>query len=156
MSTTLTNEEIHAKILHMAAPVLENAGVDLVELHVGRNRSEVQVQFTADLPMGGITIETCAQLNRAIVDIIDADGFLGENYTLEFSSPGLDRPLKTAKDFFRNLDQDVHFWLAEAIEGKKEWEGKVTEVNSQSLTVLAKKRTLSVPLAKIVKAVLVI
>ena len=97
------------------------------------------------------------QLDKAIVDLIDADGFLGEQYTLEFSSPGLDRPLISTKDFVRNLNREVRFILNTSVEGKREWTGLVTGADLNSVIVVTKhQKHIVVPLGLIMKAVLVI
>lgn len=153
----LSTEEIQEKVEAVALPLLAQAGVDLVELHIGRHKSNVLVQFTADLPGGGITMQQCASLNRAIVDAIDRDGFLGDDYALEFSSPGLDRPLKTFKDFQRNLGRPVRFWLSAPVEGKAEWTGVLTAAAPGALTVMLKKnKEIVLPLGQVIKGVQVI
>ena len=154
---TLTLEEIAVKVEHLSLPILEKANIELVELKVGGHANDVRIEIMADRPTGGITIQECATLNRAIVDAIDADGFLGENYALEFSSPGLDRPLVTAKDFLRNMNHQARVMLTERILLKKEWVGKIIRVNSTDVVLLTKQRKeIIVPLTVIEKAVLVI
>ena len=93
----LSLEEIQKKMETLVLPLLTGANVDLVELRVTRHRGDVLIRFLADKPMGGITIEECARLNRAIVKAIDGDGFLAEGFSLEFSSPGLDHPNRRQK-----------------------------------------------------------
>ena len=147
------------------------AGEPMVEMKVGtwaelgqdagQVRNEVFVEEDrlplADLPAGGITVGQCASLNQAIVEAIDADGFLGEQgYALEFSSPGLDRPLVTAKDFRRNLDRAVRFWLKEPVEGKTEHTGVLMAADEKQIVVRTKKKEIVLPLGQIVKAMLII
>ena len=154
---SLTIEAIQAKVEQMALPLMAEANIDLVELQVGRHGADVFLRFTADRPMGGITIGECARLNRAIVSAIELDGFLGEAFELEFSSPGLDRPLTTAKDFMRNLNRSISFSLKEAVEGKKAYKGILIAVDGEMLTVsLNKKNTIVLPLAQIASGLLVI
>ena len=161
----LNTDEIRCKVEMLAASILAKAGVDLVELSVGVYKEDVIIRFAADLPRlrrglpaGGITIGQCASLNHAIVEAIDANGFLGEQgYSLEFSSPGLDRPLVTAKDFGRNLDRVIHFWLKEPVEGKTEHRGVLVTVSNGTLVVqIRKNREITLTLGQIVKATLII
>ncbi|MDO8674577.1 MAG: hypothetical protein Q7K71_00475 [Candidatus Omnitrophota bacterium] len=153
----LDTDEIRCKVETLAAPILANAGVDPVELSVGVYQEDVIIRFAADLPAGGITVGQCASLNQTIVEAIDADGFLGEQgYSLEFSSPGLDRPLVTAKDFRRNLDRAVRFWLKEPVEGKTEYSGVLMAADEKQIVVRTKKKEIVLPLGQIVKATLVI
>ena len=136
----LTVEEIALKVEALAGPLLKQHQIELVELKVVPLHGEVRLEFIADRPMGGITIGECASLNRLIVEAITADGFLGEDFSLEFSSPGLDRPLVTSNDFKRNMNRAVRFMLNEAIDGKKELTGVVLGVDKASVTVLSKKK----------------
>lgn len=154
----LDTDEIRGKVEILAAPILANAGVDLVELSAGVYKQDVIIRFAADLPAGGITIGQCALLNHAIVEAIDADGFLGEQgYSLEFSSPGLDRPLVTAKDFGRNLERAIRFWLKEPVEGKTEYSGVLMAAGEQQIVVRTKKnKEIVLPLGQIVKGMLII
>ena len=153
----LDTDEIRRKVEMLTAPILASAGVDLVELSVGVYKQDVIIRFTADLPAGGITVGQCASLNHVIVEAIDADGFLGERgYSLEFSSPGLDRPLVTAKDFGRNLERVIRFWLKEPVEGKIEHRGLLMAADEKQIVVRTKKKEIVLPLGQIVKATLVI
>ena len=156
--TSLNTDEIRCKVERLAAPILANAGVDLVELSVGVYKEDVIIRFAADLPAGGITVGQCALLNHTIVEAIDADGFLGEQgNSLEFSSPGLDRPLVTLKDFGRNLERAVRFWLKEPVEGKTEYSGVLTAAGEEQIVLRTKKnKEIILPLGQIVKATLVI
>ena len=154
----LNTDEIRCKVEMLAAPILAKSGVDLVELSVGIYKEDVIIRFAADLPAGGITVGQCASLNHAIVEAIDVDGFLGlQGYSLEFSSPGLDRPLVTAKDFGRNLDRVVRFWLKEPVEGKTEHRGVLMAADEKQVVLRTKKnKEIVLPLGQIVKGLLII
>jgi ribosome maturation factor RimP len=154
--TRLTKEEVQAKLEAMSQPILRQAGIELVELNVAMRPAEVHIEFIADRPTGGITMGECSGLNRRIVEAVDLDGFLGEDYSLEFCSPGLDRPLKNAKDFSRNAGRNVRFMLSSAVEGKREWTGVVKDAGAGSVEVMTKHKVLIIPYNQIIKAVLVI
>ena len=150
-------EDIQKKLESLALPLAQQLQLELIEIGVHMQGSDAHIEILTDRPEGGITIEECATLNRSVAEAIDADGFLGENYTLGVSSPGLDRPLKTAKDFSRRVDCAIHFWLTKAVEGKQEYTGILTAMDAAALTVsLAKKKTVVLPMASIEKGLLVI
>ena len=151
-------EDIRLKIESLAKRVFEVAGMDLVEFKVGGHKNDVLIQITADKPSGGITIRECAILNKALVAAIEEEQILPpEIFSLELSSPGLDRPLVTRKDFMRLLACELYFWLNEPIEGKKEVQGVLAEVGESTLTINTSRKTkLVLPLALIIKGVLVI
>ena len=150
-------EDIHLKIESLAQKVIGAAGMDLVELKVGGHKNDVLIQITADKPSGGITIRECAILNKALVAAIEQESVLPpEIFSLELSSPGLDRPLVTRKDFMRLKAKELHFWLNEAIEGKKEVQGVLQEVTEKDLIVDVLGSQLVMPLSSIIKGMLVI
>jgi ribosome maturation factor RimP len=125
---------------------------------VGGHKKDVLIQITADKPSGGINIRECAILNKALVAAIEQENFLPpEIFSLELSSPGLDRPLVTRKDFMRLIGQEIHFWLSEPVAAKKEVQGVLTEVAETSLKIdCSRQGMLVLPLANIIKGVLVI
>ena len=155
---TLTFEEIKQRIENLAKIVFEKAGMELVELMIKGNKNDVMIEITADKPSGGINIRECAILNKSLVAAIEHEGFLPpEHFSLELSSPGLDRALVTRKDLMRCKGLELHFWLNEAIDGKKEVQGILNEVGDSTVTIATVKNLkLVLPLPAIIKGVLVI
>lgn len=154
----LTTEIIVQHVLDVAKPLLAQAEADLIELKVGVHKKDVLIQITADKLTGGISIGECCTLNKAISLAIDAAGVIPEDvYSLELCSPGLDRPLKTAKDFTRNLNAKIQVFLNEAQEGKKGLTGILVAVNTDTLTLLIKKdKQVIIPVSNVVYGMLVI
>ena len=151
-------EEIHKKLESLALPLVRQAGLELVGIRAHDQGRDTHIEITADRPAGGITVEECATLNRSLAAAIDAEGFLGGDYTLGVSSPGLDRPLTTAKDLARHLNEEIHFWLTAGVDGKKEYTGVLTAMDAVALTVQLKKKkkTVVLPIAAVEKGLLVI
>ena len=156
----MTLEEIQQKIEALAQRVCTTQGMDLVEITVGGHPNDVMIQVTADKPNGGINIHECAILNKSLVAAIEQENVLPpEIFSLELSSPGLDRALVTRKDFMRVVGYKLHFWLNEAvgINGKKEVEGILKDVGESALTIaIPKDKTLVVHFKSIIKGMLVI
>ena len=155
---TIGMEELQHKIEALVQKVFDASGMDLIELKVSGHKNDIQIQITADKPSGGISIGECAILNKSLVAAIENESFLPpEIFSLELSSPGLDRPLVTHKDFVRVKDFELHFWLHTAVNGKKEIEGVLIDVGAADLTILVKgKAKIVLPLSTIIKGVLVI
>jgi len=107
-------------------------------------------------PAGGITLGECALLNRQLGAIFEEKNIIDGEYVLEVSSPGLDRDLKTQKDFLRCLNKEAVFFLNDLINGKCQWQGLVDRVDETSVFIQSSKETLEIPLIKINKAKLVI
>jgi ribosome maturation factor RimP len=154
----VTLDEIQQKLQSLAGKVFEAWGMDLVELKVLGHKNDVHIQITADKPSGGINIRECAILNKALVSAIEQENLLPpECFSLELSSPGLDRPLVTRKDFLRVVDQEIYFWLDEPVGGKKEVQGTLREAGESALRIDVSDRIkLVLPLTSVIKGVLVI
>lgn len=150
----VTPEEFKKDLIEFVQPLFDEAEFDLIELSVRRHGSEMVVQILADRPMGGISMEECSYLNRKLVDAIDAKSIITDEYSLELSSPGLDRPLSTKKDFLRVMHQEIRFHLMGPVGGKREYTGILKEVvNNGVLIETQKYGTITIPIGNIVKAV---
>ena len=148
----MRNEILRAEIEKLAITVVEPQGLDLVELtcwYAGRN---LMVRILVDKFGGGITVGECAQLNRQICMMLDEKDLIQERYILEVSSPGIDRPLKTKKDFSRCLKSDVRFFLHEPLSGKLEFLGVVLNVKDESVEIVTENGVVEIAFAKIAKA----
>ena len=86
-------EDIRQKIEPLAKKIFEAQGMDLIELKVTGHSRDVHIQVIADKPSGGINIGECVILNKSLVAAIEQEKFLPrEIFSLEVSSPGIDRP----------------------------------------------------------------
>jgi ribosome maturation factor RimP len=158
-------QELSRQIEELAVALLEKVGVELFRLSIVRRKGKVMMEILADKPTGGITLDECAALNRQIIGAIDGQNLIDEDYLLELSSPGLDWPLKTAKDFRRALNRQVRVVLSQPVGEKWEYTGIVQEVMDNDFVLLpvagrsGKKKGESpilevvIPFEKIVKAV---
>src|SRR5580698_6637972 len=104
----MTLEEIQKNIETLTQKVFKETGMELIELKIGGHKNDVRIEITADKPSGGITIGECAILNKTLVAAIEQENVIPpEIFSLELSSPGLDRPLVTRKDFMRFTSQEI-------------------------------------------------
>ena len=131
---------------------LVSQGFDLVELVYRYEGRDLFLRVLADRSDGGITLDECASLNLETSRILDEAGILEHRYILEVSSPGLDRPLKTVKDFRRCLNREVVFFLGEAVSGRCQIQGTVKSVTDAFVYVESQGQVLEVPFLKINKA----
>ena len=100
----------------------------------------------------GVDLSTCEKFHNAIMDPIDTlDPSGGAPYTLNVSSPGLDRPFKTARDFERNLHKEVEVKLYAPLKGKKFLEGTLEDFDDTTVTVSTSKESIKLPRNKIAK-----
>ena len=87
-------------ITSIAQPILESMGLELVDIEFGRVGPDSVLRLFIDKE-GGVMLDDCAGLSRELSMILDVEDVIACNYTLEVSSPGLDRPLKKQADFDR-------------------------------------------------------
>ncbi len=104
----------------------------------------------------GITVLDCQKLSREIEDLIEIHELISDPYTLEVSSPGLDRPLKKEADFLRNKDKQIQLKTYSPIEGRKNFSGIILDVKNKILFLVDKDDCLELELANIAQAKLVI
>ena len=100
----------------------------------------------------GVDLDTCEKFHNAIMEPIDElDPTYGAPYTLNVSSPGLDRPFKTDRDFERNLQNEVEIKLYAPLKGQKFLEGILTAFDENSVTVKTQKEEIKISRLKIAK-----
>jgi ribosome maturation factor RimP len=129
-------------------------GLVLVDIIFRQDGSGLLLGLLVDRPQGGISLGECSLLNRLVRQALDEKNIFGE-YSLEVSSPGLDRPLKTKEDFMRCLNKQAVFFLNDLINGKCEWKGVINRVNETAVFIGQAGEVLEIPLIKINKAKLV-
>ncbi|NLE65490.1 MAG: ribosome maturation factor RimP [Elusimicrobia bacterium] len=118
-------EEIRTRALIRAEEICREEGLEVVDLHVHAHNETLHFQLLTDRPMGGIEIDECERVNRALDRVLEEELHLGPHYTLEVSSPGLDRPLRNFYDFRRAIGRPVHIFFRAPFEGRKETEGVI-------------------------------
>ena len=116
------------------APILERTGTELVDLEYVKEGSDRILRVTLDKE-GGLRIDDCETVSRALSDALDEKDFIDDAYMLEVSSPGLLRPLKKPKDFERNQGKEVEIRLYKPLENSKEWVGTLTAYDGESVTI---------------------
>ena len=114
----------------LVAPLLEGAGLDLYDLELAGGVLRVLVDRE-----GGADIDVIAQVARAISRTLDEHDPIDGHYTLEVSTPGLERPLRTATHFRRAIGADVKVKTHPQVEGERRIEGKVTTADDDGCTV---------------------
>lgn len=121
-------EEIKTFLESIASPM----GIEIVDVETKGENLTVFIETES-----GVDLDTCEKFHNAIMEPIDElDPSFGAAYTLNVSSPGLDRPFKTVRDFERNLGGEVEVKLYAPLKGKKFLEGVLTSFDDNSVTIL--------------------
>ena len=139
-----------AEITEFLRPFAEREGVELVdvEMKISKNPSLTVYIETED----GVDLDTLERFHNAINDPLDElDPTFGASYTLNVSSPGLDRPFKTDRDFERNLGLDVEVRLFAPMKNKKFLEGTLIGYDGKTVTLLIGKEETKLELTRIAK-----
>ena len=128
--------------------------VELVLLEELGNRRQKIVRLYIDHP-GGVTHELCSRVSGVVGNAIDEAGMFEEGYTLEVSSPGIERPLRKRSHFEAQVGKKVYVKTKVPIEGSKVWQGTLLEVGSEDILVSEAAREARIPLAEISNAHLI-
>jgi ribosome maturation factor RimP len=142
-------EILKDRLVEVIKPLLESEGIDLIEVGVFAGFGKYTVRLLIDYPQGGINIETCAQVNRSVVSFLKEGDLLGEDFTVEVNSPGMDRPLKTQKDFSRVLGRTLCLWVNDCVETRKYLEGELIKVTENYIELKVKDNISQIELSAI-------
>ena len=114
-------------IEELVLPITNEHNIEIVDVEYVKEAGEYYLRIFIDKD-GGVSLNDCEVITRAINPILDEKDPIKENYFLEVSSPGLDRPLKKEKDFIRYAGRDVEVKLYKPINGLKHFEAQLVEL----------------------------
>lgn len=130
----MSRQSTVASIETIAEEVTASAGIELVDIELkGTGRNHL-LRVYIDKPEG-VTHGDCQQVSDLISEKLDAANLIEGQYTLEISSPGVERKLKKARDFERFIGQPVKIFLKEPLAGKKFYEGELKSFADQTVTL---------------------
>lgn len=129
-------------------------GFELVDVELMGGRQHQTLRVYIDSPQG-VTVDDCADVSRQLSAILDVEDPFPGSYTLEVSSPGLDRPLVTPADFRRYQGALVKVRLLHALEGRRNFTGRLLEATAEDVVVDVDGARFSLPLRAIERARLV-
>ncbi|MGQ0665908.1 MAG: ribosome maturation factor RimP [Nitrospiraceae bacterium] len=128
------SESIVDRLQAVVSPILWTLGLELVDvLCVGQGPRSV-VRILIDKP-GGVTVADCEQAHRALGPALDVADPFPHAYTLEVSSPGLDRPFRRTQDYQRAIGKEVSLKLRQPLEGQWRVTGRLAEADEQAVVV---------------------
>jgi len=135
----------------LVKPVVEASGLELVDVTFQREAGRRVLRVTIDR-QGGVDLDTIAQTSERISRRLDLEGFTPGPYTLEVSSPGLERPLKRASDYTRELGRIVKIKTFEPVEGARNHRGVLRAADDASVTLDIDGNERTLPLGAIASA----
>lgn len=124
-------KSIEATIEEMVAKITDPRGFEIVDVEYVKEAGEYYLRIFLDKE-GGISLNDCEAVSRELSEVLDVKDPIKDNYFLEVSSPGLDRPLKKDKDFVRYQGRDVEIKLYKPMNGSKQFEGELVGLTEEN------------------------
>lgn len=153
----MAGSDIEAQVVRLAQPILDSMGLELVELEFKKVGRSFVLRLFID-KQGGVNLDDCAEVSRELSLVLDVEDCIPNRYTLEVSSPGLDRPLRTEADYSRYAGRLAVVKTTELLKDekgspRKTFLGTINGVEEGAVVINLKEGRLArIPLDKIVKA----
>ncbi|MFA7692935.1 MAG: ribosome maturation factor RimP [Candidatus Hydrogenedentes bacterium] len=112
---------------------LQLLGYELVELEIGKQGSSLLLRVFIDNVSSSISLDDCTKASRMLSPLLDNLEFMPEDYFLELSSPGLNRPIRKLDHFKRYTDSTVEVTVITPVEGRRRFKGVLTEVGTDTI-----------------------
>ncbi len=131
----MSKREIYEqKTEELLLPIIRQHEFELVDVEYVREGGNWYLRAYIDRP-GGITVDDCELVSRALSDLLDETDFIEESYILEVSSPGLGRPLRKDRDFARSIGEEVEVKTFKPISHQKEFTGILKEYDKDKIII---------------------
>ena len=124
LSDLIAKTHIDRRMAEIITPVIEDLGFELVRVRLMSGKTKT-LQIMAERPEGGIEVDDCAAISTAVSAVLDVEDPIEDMYTLEVSSPGIDRPLTRLKDFEVWDGYEAKIETTEMIDGRRRFKGKL-------------------------------
>ena len=148
-------ETYEEKIRELAEPLIAMDGMEVVLVECLKMKSRWLVRVYIDKE-GGVAVDDCALVSDKLGDVLDVHDVPPGQYTLEISSPGLDRPLHRDKDFVKYCGSRIHVRLLEKMDGRRDIKGELTayeeDADGKVVVMTVNGEILRIPRAKIARA----
>ena len=109
-------------------------GFELVDVELAGSQHQCTLRVYIDGP-AGVTVDNCASVSRQLSALLDVEDPLPGHYTLEVSSPGLDRPLVKPEDFKRFIDEKIKVKMRQPVQGRKNFAGRLLAVTADHVVM---------------------
>lgn len=151
----MSTPKIKTTVEEMVQPYLNEHGFELVEVEYVKEGSNWFLRVFVDKE-GGIDIDDCGSISEYLSQKLDENDPIPTAYFLEVSSPGAERPLKKKEDVAKSVGKDVFVTVYEAVDGMKEFEGKLESFENEELVIRVGKKQHVIPYTKVASARLAI
>ncbi|MBQ0805478.1 MULTISPECIES: ribosome maturation factor RimP [unclassified Sulfitobacter] len=132
---------IDRRMAEIITPVIEDLGFELVRVRLMSGK-QTTLQIMADRPDGGIEVDELALVSQAVSAVLDVEDPIVEEYTLEVSSPGIDRPLTRLKDFDMFEGYEAKIETGDLIDGRRRFKGALAGVDGDEVLINVEEGTI--------------
>ncbi|MBN7784448.1 MULTISPECIES: ribosome maturation factor RimP [Ponticoccus] len=134
MTDLIAKTGMDKRVAEIITPVIEDMGFEVVRIRLQGGNTPL-LQIMAERPEGGIEVDQCAEISTAVSAVLDVEDPISDQYTLEVSSPGIDRPLTRLKDFETYEGYEAKLETTEMIDGRKRFRGVLAGVEDGEVLV---------------------
>jgi len=142
--------ETEAALIPLIEPTIESIGLELAHLELEESSQQI-LRIFIDSP-SGVSIDDCARASRHLSAMLDVEEPIETAYSLEVSTPGVDRPLGRLSDWISVVGETINVKTGRSIEGRRRWTGTLTGISDATATVIVDGQTHAVPLDLVRKA----
>lgn len=128
----MKKDALESMVTEIVSPIIAKYKFELVDVKYVKEGPNLFLRVFIDKP-GGVTIDDCQKVSEQLSDFLDEKDPIEDNYFLEVSSPGLDRPLKNNQDLERNIGKDIEISLYKQLNGKKKYIGKLIRFDDENI-----------------------
>ena len=147
----LASKEIEERVRTLSDSILSGEGMELADLEYRRERNGWVLRIYVDKE-GGVNLDDCSRVSHEIGRRLDVEDIIEHPYTLEVSSPGLNRPLRNEKDFFKYRGRVIRVKTFDPIEQRRQFKGRLRGVVDNKIEMEIDKGEIHIPLSNIAKA----
>jgi ribosome maturation factor RimP len=145
------DKEIVDRVSAMVVPILLSEGMELVDIEYRRESKGWVLRLYLDKE-GGVTLDDCTRISQEVGRGLDVEDFIQTPYTLEVSSPGLTRSLKTEKDFMKYRYRLIKVKTIDPIGNRRQFKGRLVEVSGNRIDLEVDGEVFQIPLSNVAKA----
>jgi ribosome maturation factor RimP len=144
-------ETVIERVEAVALPILEESGLELVDVQYRREQNGWILRLIID-KQDGLNLNDCAAVSREISQLLDIENFIDQAYNLEVTSPGLDRPLKSIAEFERFVGRKAKIKTIDPIAGEHAFIGKINRTAGESIVLEVGTKEVTILFSQVAKA----
>ncbi len=130
----MSRKDIESRTEQLLEPIASSNGVSIYDVEYVKEGSDYYLRAYIDKE-GGVTIDDCEAVSRALNDMLDKEDYIDEAYILEVSSPGLTRKLTKPRHYLNSLGNEVEIKTFKPIDGSKEFSGTLIQYDNGVITI---------------------